>query len=222
MAGAAKPRRLEFLWLRERWTPETAQLIQSWGDRLAALHDELVSRRRPRRTALFEHLEALERLKRSTTHETVLRSPDAIPGEGIWFEFAHAVRSCAGMRGSFYEDLALLLAKQGLQELALRLIAIEEFFEPSDKGIARHHIEALAGRRREAIGALVRVIWELGRTWHARVRALACLGELDSEAFDEESKWILSVAASEGEEIAAWEIRNLMEQYESAGARRAS
>jgi hypothetical protein len=224
MADVAKSRRFEFLWLRERWIPETAQLIQAWGDRLAALQDELLFRKRPRRKVLEHHLEALDKLKRSTTRATVVRAPEAARelDEGIWLELAHAVRSCAGMRQSSLEDLAIALVKRGLEDLALGLISIEEFFEPGDRGIARHHIEALAGRRKEAVRALVRLIWEPGRSWHARVRALACLGELDGEAFEDEAKWILGVAASEGEDIATWEIRNLMERYDRPGARKAS
>lgn len=222
MADVAKSRRFEFLWFRERWIPETAQLIQSWGDRLAAVQDELVVRRRPRRKVLEQHLDALEKLKESTTHATVVRSPDAARelNDGLWLEFGHAVRSCAGMLRSSYEDLAVHLAKLGLADLALRLIGIEEFLEPGDKGIARHHIEALSGRRSEAIRALVRVIWEPGRTWHARVRGLACLAELDTGAFDDEAKWLLGAAASEGEDLAAWEIRSLMERYETASSPR--
>jgi hypothetical protein len=225
MTDTAKPRRLEFFWSREWWGAETAALIQAWGDTLAALADEITLLETPRQRVLERHIQELEKLKLATTPEAVLRPPRPTQAESknLWWHFADAVQSCAGMRACFYEDLALFLVGHGFDELAMRLIAIEEFFEPSDAGIARHHIEGLTGRRKESVRALVRVMWEPGRIWRARVRALACVAELDGEAFQEEAKWLLSVAASEdGEDLAAREIRRLMDRYESAGSRRAS
>ena len=224
MTDTRKPKRFEYFWVREWWAPETVQLIQSWGDTLAALADEVVLRRRLRLRLIRQHVTALEELKRSTTPERIVASGEAttLTEDERWWHFNHAVQSCGALRASFFEDVALLLVGQDQVELALKLIAIEEFFEPDDKGIARLHIEALTGGRKKAIRALACVVWDPDRKWGARIRALACLGEVDQEGFDEESRWLLTAASDDGDSLAAHEIQSLIDRYGSAGARVAS
>jgi hypothetical protein len=210
---ARKPKRFEYFWVRKWWSPETAELIQSWGDTLAAIADEVARRGKPRLRIVRRQVAALEELKRSSTLEAIAPAANSATANAdeLWWRFNHAVQSCAGWRPRFYEDLALLLARQGDGELALRVIAIDEFFEPNQKGIARHHVEAVTGKRKQAIRALVRTVWDPQRTWSARVRALSCLAELTQEEFEEESKWLLIAAEEEGDSLAASEIRSLIE-----------
>src|ERR671931_25873 len=63
---ARKPKRFEYFWVRKWWSPETAELIQSWGDTLAAIADEVARRGKPRLRIVRRQVAALEELKRSS------------------------------------------------------------------------------------------------------------------------------------------------------------
>ncbi|MGQ0505190.1 MAG: hypothetical protein ACT4TC_07695 [Myxococcaceae bacterium] len=130
-----KPR-MSFVWMRETWSEQTADLIERWGEALGGILYELYERDRPRRKVVAQRLSTLKTLVALTTHDALRAMDPAIfpDPQTKWAWFRDDVMTAAGISVGSTADLALHLSERfGWYDLALELVGVHEALHPTDR-----------------------------------------------------------------------------------------
>ncbi|HEX4622010.1 MAG TPA: hypothetical protein VH208_10630, partial [Myxococcaceae bacterium] len=160
-----KKKHFSFVWFADWWQPAAAARIEAWGDALNDLAEcVMFTRPRPARPRVEGCIEVLFRLKHAAPRQRWRRSRKAPRRHGGWEDAARDIYNHAGVRGEL-ETIALALVKRGQSDLALEVVALEEFLGPQEAGPARAHVRAACGHRQEGIAELRRIASNFKLDW---------------------------------------------------------